>query len=244
MAPVDPATTKLNRSEPYQRLLSTLSVPTAKKNVGAARQELDRRLTCALRKYKDGPDGGRRGVCIAVAAVYDFIAAAAPQCAGKFNLFNMVLVAALCDLDRGIVTPLVQKKGQGRDANGFAYKEIQHRAAAAMRSLMDIEFDRDEAAEKVANTLIRNGLRDATPRAVKKWYDEKIPAKLKLTRRPRTGTQPPKDQNEGYFFYTATTNRLRSKGYKQKKFSDELLDELSCFIQLWFPGAMREASEI
>jgi hypothetical protein len=185
---------------------------------------------------------------MAIAAAYDFIAAAAPQCAGKFDLFNMVLVAALSDLDRGVVTPLVKKIGHGRDKDSFSFKDIQHRAAATMTSLIDIEFNRDEAAKKVAGTLKRNGLRDATPRAVEKWYDERIPAKLKMKRGPRAGTQRIKDQSQGYGLYVAATNRLvnilKGKGYKQKKICDELLDELSYFIQLWFPGAMREATEV
>jgi hypothetical protein len=241
MAPADPTMAKSNRSVPYQRLLVALPVPTAKKKSGGARQELDRDLTHALREYARSPDSGRRGICMAIAAAYNFIAAVAPQCSDKFNLINMVLVAALCDLDRGIATPLVKKNGHGRDTDGFAYKEIRHLAAATMRSLMDIGFDRDQAANKIANTLTRNGLRHATPRAVKKWYDETIPAELKQRRRPRTSPRHPKDQTDSYMFHRAVTNRIvymsKRKGYTQKKISDELLDELSCRIQLWFPGA-------
>src|SRR5580692_3954535 len=144
---------------------------------------------------------------MAIAAAYNFIAAAAPKCAGKFDLFNMVLVAALSDLDRGVLMPLVRKIGHGRDKDSFAYKDIQHRAAATMGSLMDIEFNREDAAKKVANTLKRNGLRDATPRAVKKWYDERLPAELKRKRGPRTGAQRPKDQSDAYVVYVAATNR-------------------------------------
>jgi hypothetical protein len=246
MAPVNPTTRKLKRSKPYQRLLSTLP-PPAKNNINAARQELGRRLTCALRNYEGSSDGGRRGARMAVAAAYHFIAAAAPQCAGKFTLFNMVLVAALSDLDRGVVTPLVKKVGNGRKTDGFAYKDIQHRAAATMRSLMDIGFNRNDAAKNVAETLYRNGF-DATPRAVEKWYDERIPAELKQERRPGKSTQRPKDQSEGYAFYVAVTNgrvnSLKGKGYKQKKISEELLDELRCFIRLWFPVAMRGATQV
>lgn len=249
MDPNDPtALIRLNRSEPYKRLLSTLSVPTAKKNIHTAIQELDRELSCAIRKYEGGPDGGRLGVRMAIAAAYHFIAAAAPNCAVKFDLFNMVLVAALSDLDRGVVAPLVRKIGHGRDKDSFAYKDIQHRAAATLASLMDIEFDREEAARKVANTLIRNGLRDATPRAVKKWYDERIPADLKRKRGRLPSRRSLKDQSEGHGLYVAATNRLvnylKGNGYTQKKICDALLHELSYFIQLWFPGAMREASEI
>src|SRR5205807_2266191 len=131
---------------------------------------------------------------------------AAPQCAGKFDLINMILVAALSDLDRGVVAPLVKKIGNGREKDSFAYTDIRLRAAATMASLIQIELSREDAAKNVAKTLVRNGLLDATSRAVKKWYDERLPADIKLKRRPSASTKVLEDQSDGYGLFAAGTS--------------------------------------
>jgi hypothetical protein len=121
---------RLNVSEPYQRALSITPEFAATKRqtkwkISMAQQNLDRELTGALRKYQSSTDGGRRGVRMALAATRKFFAATAPQCADKFDLINMVLVAALCDLDRGVVAPLVKKIGHGREKDSFAHRGVQ-----------------------------------------------------------------------------------------------------------------------
>jgi hypothetical protein len=240
---------RLDRSEPYLTVLSTYPDATATEgNVGIARKNLDRALTEALQNYQGSSDGGRRGTRMAIGAACEFIAVAAPQCKAKFNLINMVLVAALSDLDRGVVAPLVKKIGRGREKDSLAYRDIQHRAAATMASLMQIEFNHKAAAKKVADTLVRNGLRNATPRAVEKWYEERLPASVKRKRRPRTSKKRAQDPGHSYAYdlYVSGTSKvvttMKRDGCKQNKICDALLYELAYFIQLWIPAPGRNAT--
>jgi hypothetical protein len=47
---------------------------------------------------------------------------------------------------------------------------------------MKIDFSREVAAKKVTDTLLSNGLKNTTQRAVLKWYDEKVPSDIKRKR--------------------------------------------------------------
>ncbi len=154
---------KLDKSKPYTQLTSFEGVVTnvmAKEELDVARQKLASALDEAKREYQDGSDTGpRRGVRIALAAVGEFIKTADPQSGEKFGLFAMVLVAALADLDRGVVAPLFEKcAGYDRGKDSFGYKDIQMRAAATMAGLMDAGDSRDDAAKRVADKLAENGL--------------------------------------------------------------------------------------
>jgi hypothetical protein len=207
---------------------------------------LERALTSALHEYHNAADGGRHGVRLAVAAACDFINLAAPQAADKFESFNMVLIAALGDLDRGIESRLVQKIGYARATDSYGVNDIHDRAAATMTGLMrtncDPKIDRETAAKKVAATLSRNGLK-TNARAVADWYDHRIPTVLK-SRRGRRASSRPKDRGNGYLLYVTAIQGLmiamRRDGHSERKICDALLLELSYFTRLWFPPLKKE----
>ncbi len=228
------ATIKLDKSRPYVRARSTFPVGAGSEDLRPARWKLAQSLNEAWRAYQDSPDNGRGGVCIALAAALKFIEAADPQSAEIFERFHMVLIAALRDLDEGITSPLLKKgKGQGRETDSFAYKEIQRLAAATMAGLMDAGYPRNDAAKKVTGTLTKNGFRTATKRAVEKWYDEILPVEAKPRKgRPPKSTPGPKSEDARLHF---VVNQARGTA----KF---LLNELTFFTRLWFPAQRKRGA--
>jgi hypothetical protein len=87
----------------------------------------------------------------------------------------MVLVAALCDLDRGIVPPLVKKAdGVGQIKQSFGFMDVRRKAAATMQGLMHTGLERENAARAVTKSLNLSGLPQTNARAVKDWFDEMI----------------------------------------------------------------------
>jgi hypothetical protein len=225
---------KLDRSRPYALAKSNLSENVvASEDVGPARQKLAQALDEAWDVYQDSSDGGRRGICMGVAAACEFLMAAAPESGKKFDLFNMVLIAALDDVGRGVVAPLLNK-GAKYDRHSFAYRDLQKRAAGTMAGLMDAGHLRDDAAKKVANTLRKNGL-DITPRVVEKWYDEELPAedKQRKGRPPKSTPDIPTDN--AHLHYAINNNQARPSR-TDKQYVKFVLEELTYFTKLWLPS--------
>ncbi len=225
---------KLDRSRPYALAVSTFSESAvASEDVDLARQKLAQALDEAWDTYQDSSDGGRRGISIAVAAACEFMITAVPESGGKFDLFNMVLIAALNDVDRDVVAPLLKNSAE-YDRNSFAYRDIRKRATATMAGLMDAGHRRDDAAKRVANTLHKNGL-DITPRVVEKWYDEELPAedKQRKGRPPKSTRDIPNDN--AHLHYAINNSQIRSSR-TDKQYVKLLLEELTYFTKLWLPS--------
>jgi hypothetical protein len=226
---------KLDMSIPYVRFTSTFPFPIGAgvHDLGPARQELAQTLIKAWRVYQASTDNGREGVRIALAAAFEFIKDADPQSAEMFERFHMVVIAALSDRDEGITAPLLNGAGQGRETNSFGYQDIQRRAAATMRGLMDIRYKRNEAAKKVAETLTKNGF-PATQRMVKEWYDERLPPEAKQKGRPPQSA-PGAQSEDAYLHYSVATNQERPTRTNEQ-YVKFLLGELTWFARLWFPS--------
>ncbi len=227
---------KLDKSSPYVRATSTFPLKAAKEDFGPVRQKLAQSLNKAWRAYQGSSDNGREGVCIALAAACDFIEAVDPKAGEMFDRFNTVLVAALNDLDKGVTAPLLKKAiGYDRQADSFAYRDLRSRAAAAVAGLMHAGYARDDAAKKVTAKLTENGFQ-TTQRAVKKWYDERVPAGIKRRKGRPPKSAPGIESDDARLHYLTATDG-RSRGTEQH--ARFLLDELTFFTRLWFPSPQK-----
>jgi len=225
----------------------------------AATDLLNKALDRARRRYRHSSDGGRQGTILALAAVADFVRSVAPPCGRKYDLFHMVLLAALSDLGKGVVVPMLTPKSTGRgrrrDIDNFGHTRIKLQAAATMASLMDIGFGRDDASHKVADVLQRCGLRlgeghNLTGGAIADWYDDNHPANMKRKGRPRKKVERPCNSDDRRFsddrvFYVAGTNEiiadLASKGRPRDDIRDALGEELASVVRLWAPAPEQRA---
>jgi hypothetical protein len=214
------------------RAVSTFFPPAAAKDdLGPARQKLAQSLNEAWGVYHDSPDRGRRGVHIALMAAGEFVKAAAdPQSAKMFYQFLVVLTAALRDRDDAVTAPLFK---QGIETDSSAYRNIQRHAVATMAGIMDVGYSREEAAKEVTAALTKNGF-PAKKRAVKKWYDERLPVEVK----PRKGRPPksaPGPQSEDALFHYLILNKV-FPNCGPEQHAKFLLDELIYVTRLWFPA--------
>jgi len=186
------------------------AVPT--KDIPAAVRQLSRGLDQARQEWNASSDSGRQAMIVALAAVSNFISSVDLKCGLKYSTFHMVLIAALHDLEDGVITPILKHKNIGRGRrSGFSRRQLDWHAAATMRSLMDIGIKRPGAAKKVSDALRRCGVSNATVRSVTDCYDRQ-----KVT---------------WHGFYAAGTNEYvnegRRKGLTQKPNSGPPTDKLS-----------------
>jgi hypothetical protein len=129
-------------------------------------------LNTIEKKYARSPEQQRRRVLLALAAGSDFISAMAPEVGPKYLSFHMLLVAAMNDLDKGAVVPMLKPKniGKGRRVT-FSKSQISWHAAATMKSLMGLRLTRPQASKLVANLLCDHGLGNITARSIADCYD-------------------------------------------------------------------------
>lgn len=128
---------------------------TAKKAVA----KLSDTLNTMQRKYARSPEQQRKRLLLALAAGAKFISAVAPEVGHNYLSFHMLLVAAMHDLDKGAVVPMLRPKniGKGRRVT-FSKSQILWHAAATMKSLMGLRLTRPQASKLVANLLSDHGL--------------------------------------------------------------------------------------
>ena len=141
---------------------------TAKKAVA----KLSDTLNTMQRKYARSPEQQRKRLLLALAAGAKFISAVAPEVGHNYLSFHMLLVAAMHDLDKGAVVPMLRPKniGKGRRVT-FSKSQILWHAAATMKSLMGLRLTRPQASKLVANLLSDHGLGNITPRSIADCYD-------------------------------------------------------------------------
>jgi hypothetical protein len=137
----------------------------------------------------------------------------------------MVLIAALHDLNDGVVAPFFKPTSIGRGRRtGFSRRQLQWHAAATMASLMelgqlrdDVKISRRSAAKRVTDVLTQCGIPNATPRSVANWYD--------------------KDKQTWRGFYVAGTHELVIDGIRRRlngpSIRDVLLNNLTSIARVW-----------
>jgi len=104
---------------------------------------------------------------------------------------------------------------------------------------MDADYSREEAAKEVTAALTKNGF-PTSQRAVKDWYDERLPAKVKPRKgRPRKSA-PGLQSEDALFLYIITNMATRHLGPEKR--AKIMLDELISFTRLWFPTPRKGAT--
>ena len=200
--------------------------------VTAAQQRLDQALTEASRKMRaGGADGAREAIIEGIAAAVDFVAAVAPSSAKNLDRIWMVAVAALRDLQDGVVSALFIPKNIGPGVRlGFRHRELEIRSAATLQSLCDIGIH-----EQVANKLVTGALNSqcgfsfsSSGRAVQNW------------RSKWRNTQTFK------LIYAAETNAMvvNMAGQRRtvREIRDALLDNLVEQVRWWYPETAPRAT--
>jgi hypothetical protein len=194
-------------------------------NFGSAVRTFDKALDQARREWLHNSDSGRSGMIHGLAAACEFICAVAPECGRKFSRFHVVLIAALSDLNDGVVVPMLKPVNIGRGRRtGWSRRQLTWHAAATMASLMelgrlrdDIRIYRGDAAKLAADVLSRCGVSNATPRSISNCYDGA--------------------KQHWHIFYVAGTRELLMDGIRRRlageKIRDLLLENLNSIARHW-----------
>jgi hypothetical protein len=201
----------------------------------AARRQLDRALQGALQELRRSSGGRRQAVRMALAGVSDFIQAIAPASAPKFDKILQILIAALCDLDRGIPVPMFEPEplGRGRRPDSFGRQQIIAYAIATTDSLIDAGLAAQNAESATAKALHDCGFvlgegHHVSQTTVHKWREKR------------------KQYTNSHLIYVVATNGLLNKMIVERRTAnqvrDGLLENLRDVVRTWHSGPAQKTT--
>jgi hypothetical protein len=145
--------------------------------VNSALRFLFTHLRQARRQFHEEKDG-RAGAFTALGAYWMFIVLFEAPLAESLQVPILRLQDALVGLDKGYVDPIVRPmRRRGRAPSSEVYAALKGQAAGTVKRLMEIDFDRRNSHEMVANQLRRLGVRAergsgvVTANTVRNWCD-------------------------------------------------------------------------